>query len=332
LVIFLLVVTLISLLIAHVISITSIWNTILLRPMLNFLVLVSHYLLGSFGIAIIVLTIIIRLLMFPLSMRQLRSSKAMQLIQPELKQLQQRYAEDRAGLGRETMKLYREAGIKPVGCASSILMQMPIWVALYQSGVQALAYTPENLFGLAKQLYSPMVFQQAVPINHHFLWLDLTQGNLVMALLVAGSVWMLGRMAQTPAAAAHKGFMNRVMLWVLPLFFGFFAFTLPSVLSLYWVTSNIIGIILQYSVTGWGSLKMPSMSFQNRNVSRPVNRPPAKTGGAGGKGKKGGRTVVEQESAAHADRSSHEEGAAAGNMTPQQKKESPENFECENKD
>jgi len=334
LVILLLVVTLISLLIAGVISITSIWNTILLRPMLNFLILVSHYLLGSFAIAIIILTIVIRLLLFPLTMRQLKSSKAMQLIQPKLKEMQKKHTKDRARLGQETMRLYREAGIKPVGCASSILSQMPIWIALYQSGVQALAYTPENLFGLAKQLYSPMVLQQALPINHHFLWLDLRQGNLVMALLVAGSVWILGSMAQTPAAAAQQGFMKLVMRWGLPLLFGFFAFTLPSGLSLYWVTSNIIGIILQYRVTGWGILKMPlpSMSFLKRGLPRPVNSPPAKNGGAAGTGKKGGRTVVEQESSTHADCSSHEQGAVAGGVTPQQKKKSPDNCERQHED
>jgi len=332
LVILLLVVTLISLLIAGVISITSIWNTILLQPMLNFLVLVSHYLLGSFGIAILVLTVVIRLLMFPLTMRQLRSSKAMQLIQAELKEMQNKYAQDRARLGQETMRLYREAGVKPVGCAFSILSQVPIWIALYQSGVQALAYTPENLFGLAKQLYSPMVLQQAVPINHHFLWLDLTQGNLVMALLVAGSVWILGRMAQTPTAAARQGFMKFVMLWGLPPLFGFFAFTFPSVLSLYWLTSNIISIIIQYRVTGWGILKMPSMSFLKRGLPRPVNSHPAKTGRAAGTGKKSDRTVVERESSARADGSSHKQSSVSGGVIPQQKMKSPDDCERKHED
>jgi len=332
LVIFLLVVTLISLLIAGVISITSIWNTILLRPMLNFLVLTSHYLLGSFGIAILVLTILIRLLMLPLSVRQLQSSKALQLIQPKLKELQKKYAKDKPKLGEETMKLYKESGTKPVGCATSILSQFPIWIALYQSGVQALAYTPENLFGLAKQLYSPMILQEAVPLNHHFLWLDLTRGDIVMAFLVGGSVWMLQEMALTPIAAAQQRFMNRVMLWGLPLLFGLFAFTFPSVLSVYWVTGNIIGMILQYSVTGWGSLKMPSISFPNRALPRPVNSPPARTGGVAGTGKKGKKTVVEQESGANADGSSHEGSAVVGSMMAQQEKESPENCKRKHED
>lgn len=276
LVIFLLVVALISVLAAGVVSVTNIWNTILLRPMLNFLVLTSFYLLGSFGIAIIILTILIRLLTLPLTMRQLQSSKAMQLIQPKLKELQKKHANDRPKLGQETLKLYRQAGINQTGCVFSILSQLPIWVALYQSVIQALAYTPENLFGLAKQLYSPAIFQEAVPINHHFLWLDLTRGDIVMVFLVGGSAWMLQKMTYIPTGTQQR-LMNRVMLWALPLFFAFLAFTLPSGLSLFWLTSNIIGIILQYRVTGWGTLKMPSMSFLKRGASQPVDKPLTKT-------------------------------------------------------
>lgn len=267
LVIFLLVVTLISLLIAGVISVTGVWNTILLRPMLNFLVLVSHYLLGSFGMAIIILTILVRLLMLPFTMRQLQSSKAMQRMQPQLKELRKKYAKDRPKLGVETTKLYKEAGVNPTGCLFPILSQFPIWVALYQSVIQALAYTPENLFGLSKQLYYAMVLQEAVPINHHFLWLDLTKGDIVMVFLVGGSAWVLTKMTYMPTGT-QQPLMNRVMLWAVPLFFAFLAFTLPSGLSLFWVTSNIIGIILQYRVTGWGTLKMPSTAFLKKRHSQ----------------------------------------------------------------
>jgi YidC/Oxa1 family membrane protein insertase len=296
LVIFLLVVALISVLIAGVVSVTGVWNTILLRPMLNFLVLVSHYLLGNFGIAIIVLTILLRILMLPLTMRQLQSSKAMQLMQPKLNELQKKYAKDRPKLGQETLKLYKEAGINQTGCVFSILSQFPIWVALYQSVVQALAYTPENLFGLSKQLYYPMVLQEAVPINHHFLWLDLTRGDIVMVFLVGGSAWVLTKMTYMPTGTQQR-LMNRVMLWALPLFFAFLAFTLPSGLSLFWLTTNVIGMILQYRVTGWGTLKMPSMSFLKRGAPQPVDDPMTKTKRAAGTGKKAGESdTISQQS------------------------------------
>jgi len=325
LVISLLIVVIISLLSAGVVSITGIWNTILLRPMLNFLILMSTYFLGSFGIAIIILTILIRLLTLPFTMRQLQSSKGIRAIQPKLKELQKKYDKDRQKLGQETMKLYKEAGINPTGCVSSTLIQFPFWLALYQSVAQALAATPENLFGLAKQLYSPTILQEAVPLNHHFLWLDLARGNIVMALLVGVSLWMLAKMASPPTAESQQQFMSRVIMWGMPLLFGFFAFILPSGLSLYWVTSNIIGMILQYRVTGWGTLKMPSLSFLNRGTPQPARNPRAKTGGVASTGKKAGKSVVRQASGAKAGGAkSEKKEIVGGNITSERQKDHQE--------
>jgi YidC/Oxa1 family membrane protein insertase len=312
LLVFLLIVVIISLLIAGVVSITGIWNTILLRPMLNFLVLMSTYFLRSFGIAIIILTILIRLLMLPLTMRQLQSSKGMRAIQPQLKELRKKYDKDREKLSQETLRLYKEAGINPVGFVFPLLIQFPFWLALYQSVAQALAATPENLFGLSKQLYSPAVLQEAVPLSHHFLWLDLARGDIVMVFLVAGSMWMLTKMASPPTTDFQQQFMNRVMVWGMPVLFGFFALILPSGLSIYWVTSNIIGMILQYRVTRWGSLKMPSLSFLRRGTPQPVDNPQAKTG----------KSVVQQESAAKAGGAKSEKReAAGGDITSERQKD-----------
>jgi YidC/Oxa1 family membrane protein insertase len=298
LVVFLLIVVIVSLLIAGVVSVTGIWNTILLRPMLNFLVLMSRYFLGNFGIAIIILTILIRLLMLPLTMRQLQSSKGIRAIQPKLKELQKKYDKDGKRLAQETMRLYKESGINPVGCVSSALIQFPFWIALYQSVAQALAATPENLFGLSKQLYSPAV------------------------LLVAASTWMLTKMASPPTTDPQQRFVNRVMLWAMPVLFGFFASIIPSGVSLFWVTSNIIGMILQYRVTGWGTLKMPSLSFLRRGTPKPVDDLQAKTGGVASKGKKAGKSVVQQESGAKAGGAKSEKReVAGGDITSERQKD-----------
>ena len=321
LLILLLVVVLISLLVAGIVSITGIWNTILLRPMLNFLVLTSKYSLGSFGIAVIILTIIIRLLTLPLTMRQLQSSKKMREIQPKLKELQKKYDKDRQKFGQETVKLYKEAGVNPTGCFLSTLIQFPFWLALYQSVAQALAASPENLFGLGKQLYSPMILQEAVPLNHRFLWLDLARGDIVMAFLVGVSMWMLAKMASPPTIGSQQPLMNRVMLWAMPLLFGFFAFILPSGLSLYWVTANIIGIILQYRVTGWGTLKVPSLSFLNRGIPQPAGNHLSETGGVASTGKKAVKTGVQQKSAAKGGGAkSEQKKAVVGDMTSEREK------------
>ena len=297
--IFLLIGVLLFLLITGVVSITGLLNTILLNPMVNFLVLMSKYFLGSFGIAIIVLTIIIRLLMFPLTMKQLQSSKAMQAVQPKMKELQKKYAKDKQQLATETAKLYKESGVNPLGCAFPMLIQFPIWIALYQSVIQALAYTPENLLGLSKQLYSSSVIRSALPLNHHFLGLDLISGNIFMAIMTAVSMWLLQKMSTQPSADPQQQSMNRMMLWIMPLMFGFFALSLPSGLAVYWVVSNILSMVMQYRVTGWGTLTMPSLpSFLKRGATQPVDNPAAKTKGIVSTGKKDEKSTALQQKGA----------------------------------
>jgi YidC/Oxa1 family membrane protein insertase len=319
--IFLLIGMVLVLLIAGVVSITGVWNTILLNPMVNFLILMSKYLLGSFGIAVIVLTILIRLLMFPLTMKQLQSSKAMQAVQPKMKELQKKYAKDQQKLNQEVMKLYKEEGVNPLGCALPMLVQFPIWIALYQSVIQALAYAPENLLGLSKQLYSSAVIRGALPLNHHFLWLDLTKGDIFMAILTVASMWALQKMSTQPSTDPQQQSMNRIMLWVMPLMFGFFSLTLPSGLSLYWVASNIISMILQYRVTGWGTLTMPSLpAFLKRGTPQPVDNPAAKTEGITSTGKKAGKSVALQQEDAKTDSASSDKKAAVGGDIISQRK------------
>jgi len=314
LVIYLLIAVLICLFIGRVLSITAIWNTIVLRPVLNFLVLMSRYFLGSFGLAIVVLTIIIRLLTYPLVIRQIRSSRALQAVQPKVTELQKKYGKDRQKLNQEIRKLHKEYGVNPLGCYPPTLFQFPIWIAVYMSVAQALAYTPENLLGLERQLYSPWLLQNTVPLNDHFLWLDLTRGNIGMAFLEGISLWILMRMGTTGPVTGQQPSMNRVVLWGMPLLFAYMAFVLPSGLSLYWVVSIIVGIILQYPITGWGSLKMPSLSSLKRGAPQPAGNPGAKTRGTGRGGDKAGKAVAPKQCGAKADAASSKGEATAGDM------------------
>ena len=123
----------------------DIWNIAILNPMLNGLIALSELCFKNFGLAIIVLTVAVRLVLTPLTYRQTQSTKAMQLLQPKLQEIQKKYARDQQKMQQEMMRLYKEAGINPLGCMWPMLIQMPIWIALYQSIMQALAATPENL-------------------------------------------------------------------------------------------------------------------------------------------------------------------------------------------
>ncbi|MBE0480471.1 MAG: membrane protein insertase YidC [Dehalococcoidia bacterium] len=248
---------LIFLFISGTISPIGLFDLVLLEPMLNFLIILTKYLGGSFGLAIIALTIIIRLVTLPLTMRQLRSTRAMQELQPKMKELQKKYAKDKQKLQQEMFKLYKEEKINPLGCAVPMLIQFPVWIGLYQAIIQGLGASPENLVGLSKHLYPWSIVQDQVPLSSHFLGLDLGSGNIIMAILVAASMWFLQKMSTQPSMDPAQQQTSRMMVWMMPLMFGFFALTFPSGLSLYWILSNIISIVLQYRVTGWGTLSVP---------------------------------------------------------------------------
>jgi YidC/Oxa1 family membrane protein insertase len=238
----------------------DVWYLIIGNPVLNVLIALSHVLGGSFGLAIIILTVIIRLITWPLTKRQLNSTKALQDMQPKIQELQKKYGKNQQKLQQEMMKLYKEAGVNPLGCLWPMLIQFPIWIALYQAIIRALATTPENLLDLAQRLYSWDVVSQAIPLNSHFLWLNLgSNGDLLLAIIVGGTMWVQQKMTQAPAVDPRQQSTNNMMLLMMPLMFGFLTFLFPSGLALYWAVSNIIGIIAQYFVTGgWGYLKFRS--------------------------------------------------------------------------
>jgi YidC/Oxa1 family membrane protein insertase len=235
----------------------DIWDIIILQPILNVLIVLSNYLFGSFGLSIIILTIVIRLCLFPLSLSQLKATKAMSTLQPKLMELQRKYARDKAKLAQEQMRMYRESGISPAGCMVPMLIQMPIWIALYQSIMLALAVAPEGLLNLSRYLYPWDVAFSSLPLENRFLWLDMARGDTVLALLVGASMWIQQKMVTPTSADPRQQAQARMMLWMMPLMFTFFSLSFPSGLALYWVASNIISIVMQYYVTGWGGLAMP---------------------------------------------------------------------------
>lgn len=242
---------------------TDIWSLIILDPMLNGLLALSSLLPKSveFGLAIVILTLVVRGAMTPLMLRQLRSTKAMQEMQPKIQELQKKYSKNKQKLQQEMMKVYKEAGVNPIGCMWPLLVQFPIWIALYQSIMKALATTPENLLDLSRHLYDYDRIARAIPVNSEFLWLDLGQpdGTLILAILVGGSMYIQQKMTTPPSADPRQQSTSRTMLLMMPLMFGLFTTMFPSGLPLFWLVSNLIGIGTQYFMTGgWGYLKSPA--------------------------------------------------------------------------
>ncbi len=250
----------------------DIWNLIILSPMINVLVIMSDYLFGNFGLAIIALTVVIRAATLPLTLQQLKSTKAMQALQPKMAEIQKKYARDRQKLAQEQMRLYRESGISPAGCMIPMLVQMPVWVALFQSVTRVLPVVPEDFLSLSQHLYTAWaaVFS-LVPLGSRFLWLDLARPDafMVLPILVGGTMWVQQKMVTTPAIDPRQGSQNRIMLWMMPLMFAYFTLQFPSGLALYWAVSNVMSIVIQYYVTGWGGLiPTPRQPARADNIRR----------------------------------------------------------------
>lgn len=252
----------------------AIWELIILNPMINLMIVMTKFLFNNMGLTIIVLTILIRAAMYPLSRQQLVASKKMQELQPKQAELQKKYAKDKQKLAKEQMTMYKEAGVSPVGCILPMLTQMPIWLALYQSIVRVLATGPEELLNLSRHLYTswPQVFDQ-VPLASRFFWLDLGTPDrlLLLPILVGVTMWVQQKMVTPEHTDPQQQANSTMMLWMMPLMFTFFSITFPSGLALYWLTSNIISIVMQYYVTGWG----PVASMLK--FGKKVEKSPAKT-------------------------------------------------------
>jgi YidC/Oxa1 family membrane protein insertase len=254
-------------------GIGDIWTVIILRPMLNALLWLYSVLAGQFWLAIVIFTVVIRLLMTPLMLPQQRSAKKMQELQPQLQALQKKYGKDREKLAQEQMKLYREAGVNPMGGCLPMLLQFPIWIGLYQSIIQALGHQPLQLLSLSENIYP--LFQRLwveVPLNRFFLGMDLSQtpqvlGGLtyLLPILVAFTSWLQTKMA-TPSTSGdgQAASMNQSMTVMMPLMFGFFSLNFSTGLSFYFIVSNVIGIIIQGYISGWEGL----LFWRDINLSR----------------------------------------------------------------
>jgi YidC/Oxa1 family membrane protein insertase len=238
------------------------WNNGLVIPMTNLLVLLSRVAFGSYGLAIIIFTLLMRGITWPLTRQQIRASRAMQAAQPRIQAIQKQYKDPRRR-SEETMKVYKEAGFSPLGCVWPMLIQMPIWFALFRSIRFTLGSTPENLLTLSQRLYPWSYLRTSVPLENHFLWMDMGRPDttMIMAVLVGVSTWVQQRMTtpMTASADPQQQQMNNMMVWMMPLMFAFFTLQFPSGLALYWVATNCVGVVLQYFYQGpsefsWGRI------------------------------------------------------------------------------
>lgn len=240
------------------------WDILLLNPMVNLLIWFYGLLGRNFLLAILLLTILIRAITFPLTHRQQKSTAAMQELQPKLKQLQEKHKNEPEVLQRKTMELYREAGVNPLGGCLPTLIQFPILIALYQAITRSLAASPLQLIDLSQHIYNlpagTLSFlprpTTLIPLDSHWAWLNLAQPDpfYILPVLVVVTTWLQQKLLTPPSSDAQGAAMSRSMQLTMPLFIGYISLTFPSGLSIYWILSNIIGF-LQYALMGRASLK-----------------------------------------------------------------------------
>ncbi|MGH2586304.1 MAG: YidC/Oxa1 family membrane protein insertase [Dehalococcoidia bacterium] len=256
-----------------------IWNDLLINPMINGLIVLSRILFDNFGLAIIALTIIVRGATLPLTLRQLHSGRRMQALQPKIQDLQKKY-KDPKRRQQEMMKLYKTEGVNPIGCLGPMLIQMPIWLALYAVLARTVGGTPERTVELASRLYSWSFIQEAVPLPTNFLWLDLGQPNLIMVVFVGVTTWLQTKLSltQTSMSSPQAAQTQTMMLWMMPVMFAWFTISVPSGLAVYWTVSNIIGIVMNYFVYGWNDRPWTDIFAPSNTQSGP--RKPKPTGSA----------------------------------------------------
>jgi YidC/Oxa1 family membrane protein insertase len=206
---------------------TGIWNEYFVYPLSWLITEVSNLFNGSYGMGIIIVTLLIRLALLPLMIKQIKSTKAMQSIQPEMMKLREKYAsKDQKTvqkLNEETMNLYQQHGVNPLSGCLPIFIQMPILIAFYHAIMRTMEIKA-----------------------HDFLWFQLGQPDPIYALpIIAGittfiqqKVSMTSSTMTGPAAQQMK-----IMLYVMPIMILVFAINLPSALALYWVVGNTFMII-----------------------------------------------------------------------------------------
>lgn len=227
----------------------QVFNFILYQPLFNSLILIYNYLpWHDFGLAVVGLTIIIRIILYPLFIKTFKSQRAMQHIQPKIQELQKKYKDDKERQTREMLALYKSEKINPFSGLFLVIIQLPILIALYHVFQQGL------VAGELNNLY-PFVANPG-RLNYMFLGVvNMAQSHNIMMAALAGILQFFQTKMMVPAppreAQSSKGMaqmMQKQMLYVLPVMTALIMYSLPSALSLYLIASGIAAIIQQYFV------------------------------------------------------------------------------------
>lgn len=229
-------------------ALSFLFHEVLYRPLLNALMAIYFFMpIKDFGVAIILLTVLTRVIFLPLSLRAARSQQLLAKLQPKIKEINEKNKNNKELAMREIMALYREHKVNPVGGCVPILLQLPILIALYRVFLDGLD---------AKSLSSLYWFLPHVQeINTMFAGiLDITKPHPVLAVLAGASQFILSKemMKTQQSGAGGKNEFAKAMSWQMtyffPIFTVFLAWTFPAGLVLYWIATTIFSLLQQYYI------------------------------------------------------------------------------------
>ena len=261
------------------------WEQFIIQPMTNLLLFI-YDLLGhgphTFGFAIILFTIVIRAITWPLNASQVKGAQAMQELQndKEWQDIQKKYAKDKEKIAQEQMRIYKERGINPFASCLPTLIQFPIIIGLYQSIIRALSAMPLDMLKLARTIYPFQNVEGIIPLNSKFLWMNLGSPESVhvlgyaiptLAVVVALTTYVQSKLTMPASSNPNDqgAQMSGMMSIYMPLMLGWFALNFASGIAVYFITSNALGII-QYAATGranWSNL-LPGGDKNKQQISK----------------------------------------------------------------
>lgn len=246
--------------------------------MINSLLFIYNLIGQNFGWAIIIFTVLVRVITYPLTARQMKSSKAMQDLQgsKEWQDIQKKYKNDKETLAQKQMEIYREKGISPFGSCLPLLVQFPVIIGLYQAIIRTLAVTPIQLVNLSKHVTDGA---NLIPINSQFWWMELSEPERlpilgvsvpILAIIVVITSYIQTKMVTPPQTGGDNqqgAQMTQMMTLYMPFFMGYLALTFASGLALYFIATNT-ATILQYVITGQADYsnilpKLPNLRRQS---------------------------------------------------------------------
>lgn len=278
-------------------GIGDIFNLLFFGPVINLLVIIFQgfsalHIPGALGFAILILTIIIRFLVWPFMSSQIKATKKMADLKPHLDVLKVKHKDDKKALASAQMALYKEHGVNPAGGCLPALIQIPVFIALYQAIMNILPGSGSNINHINSLLYFPQLKLPST-LDPNFFGLNLgvkpsefgTYGValLLIPVLTAGLTFIQSKMtlpkpvkhypSDSPKEEKEKegmvesmGAVQSQMVYMMPLMIGYFAFQFPIGLAIYWNAYTILGIIQQYRISGWGGLSDFVAKFKGQSV------------------------------------------------------------------